>query len=128
MGVGAVSLASRGECATGGRGIACDSPLGGHMFERAHASEFVSASVRRVFAEGTGANAPAQTVDPPPHPPPRPTLHHITAPTPTAPADAQPNHRPHTHHPGRRASMSSKLLHGLSEPLTQLRVLSVQPV
>ena len=36
------------------------------MFERARASEFVSASVRRLLAEGTGANAPAQPVDPPP--------------------------------------------------------------
>jgi hypothetical protein len=36
------------------------------MFERAHASEFVSASARRLLAEGTGANAPAQPVDPPP--------------------------------------------------------------
>jgi hypothetical protein len=36
------------------------------MFERAQASEFVSASARRLLAEGTGANAPAQPVDPPP--------------------------------------------------------------
>ena len=36
------------------------------MFERAYASEFVSASARRLLAEGTGANAPAQPVDPPP--------------------------------------------------------------
>jgi len=35
------------------------------MFERAQASEFVSASAWRLFAEGTGANAPAQPVDPP---------------------------------------------------------------
>ena len=35
------------------------------MSERAQASEFVSASARRLFAEGTGANAPAQPVDPP---------------------------------------------------------------
>ena len=73
MGAGVVSLASRGGYATGGWGIACDSPLGGHLFERAHASEFVSASARRVFAEGTGANAPAQTVEPSPQSPPRPT-------------------------------------------------------
>ncbi len=79
VGVGAVSLASRGEYAAGGRGIACDSPLGGHLFERADASEFVSASARRVLAEGTGARAPAQTVELSPQPPPRPTLNHITA-------------------------------------------------
>ena len=36
------------------------------MFERAQASEFVSASARRLINEGTGANAPAQPVDPPP--------------------------------------------------------------
>jgi len=36
------------------------------MSERARASEFVSASARRLLAEGTGANAPAQPVDPPP--------------------------------------------------------------
>ena len=35
------------------------------MSERARASEFVSASARRLLAEGTGANAPAQPVDPP---------------------------------------------------------------
>ena len=35
------------------------------MSERAYASEFVSASARRLLAEGTGANAPAQPVDPP---------------------------------------------------------------
>ena len=35
------------------------------MFERARASEFVSASARRLLAEGTGAQAPAQPVDPP---------------------------------------------------------------
>jgi len=35
------------------------------MFERAQASEFVSASARRLLAEGTGAHAPAQPVDPP---------------------------------------------------------------
>jgi len=34
------------------------------MFERAQASEFVSASARRLINEGTGANAPAQPVDP----------------------------------------------------------------
>ena len=36
------------------------------MSERAQASEFVSASARRLLAEGTGAHAPAQPVDPPP--------------------------------------------------------------
>ena len=46
------------------------------MFERARASEFVSASARRLLTEGTGANAPAQTVDPPLHPPPRLTRPH----------------------------------------------------
>jgi|LauGreDrversion4_2_1035121.scaffolds.fasta_scaffold509832_3 hypothetical protein len=35
------------------------------MSERAQASEFVSASARRLLAEGTGAHAPAQPVDPP---------------------------------------------------------------
>ena len=35
------------------------------MFERARASEFVSASARRLLTEGTGAHAPAQPVDPP---------------------------------------------------------------
>jgi len=66
-GVRAVSLASRGGWAPSGRGSACASPQDGHLSERAPASEFVSVSVRRPFAEGTGARAPAQPVEPSAH-------------------------------------------------------------
>ena len=60
------------------------------MFERARASEFVSASARRLLAEGTGAHAPAQPVDPPPgYRPGRRAPFHFSSHR-EAPADAHP--------------------------------------
>ena len=87
------------------------------MFERARASEVVSASVRCLLAEGTGANAPAQPVDPPPgYRPGRraseqakasefvsASARRLLTEGTGAQAPAQPVDPPHGYRPGRRA-------------------------